>query len=303
MPTSFKTMLTGLLAFFSIFICSLNQAMVASNIVVIGSNVDDEGGVNIVLSSSDGRIFTPQMVPNSPHFWDVSLANNKYIVVGQCRANLLSKDGITFSSYATPFCLERIIWSHNQYFSFFNDPDTTSVELYSSPDGINYTKRFTGTDLAIWGIARGNGKYVAVGYNNVNPDPKDFGLIVTSPDGNHWTVIPKTNIPGQLFDIVWMCNQFVAIGTVIITSKNGTDWVNHKLNFPFRLYSIGFGNNTLVAVGQSGMIVTSRDGTHWSQQASGTENDLKKVAWINSIAEFVAVGSFGTILTSRDGVN
>jgi hypothetical protein len=39
----------------------------------------------------------------------------------------------------------------------------------------------------------------------------------------------------------------------------------------------------------------------WTQQTSGTRDDLNGVAYGNGL--FVAVGDFGTILTSPDGVN
>ena len=56
-----------------------------------------------------------------------------------------------------------------------------------------------------------------------------------------------------------------------------------------------------VAVGNSGTILTSSDGTSWTSPTSGTSNDLKGVTYANST--FVAVGKSGTILTSTDGTS
>ena len=55
-----------------------------------------------------------------------------------------------------------------------------------------------------------------------------------------------------------------------------------------------------IAVGASGTLLTSSDGTTWTAQTSGTSNNLKGVTYGNST--FIAVGgdgyANGTILTS-----
>ena len=53
------------------------------------------------------------------------------------------------------------------------------------------------------------------------------------------------------------------------------------------------------AVGNSGTILTSPDGTSWTSRTSGTTEDLYGVTYANST--FVVVGTSGTILTSSDG--
>ena len=54
-----------------------------------------------------------------------------------------------------------------------------------------------------------------------------------------------------------------------------------------------------VAVGNSGTILSSPEGTTWTSRTSGTSNNLNGIIYGNSI--FVAVGNSGTILTSSDG--
>ena len=53
-----------------------------------------------------------------------------------------------------------------------------------------------------------------------------------------------------------------------------------------------------VAVGANGTILTSSDGTSWTERTSGTSNDLFEVTYENST--FVTIGNGGTILTSTD---
>jgi photosystem II stability/assembly factor-like uncharacterized protein len=66
------------------------------------------------------------------------------------------------------------------------------------------------------------------------------------------------------------------------------------------LYGVTFGNNTFVAVGESGTIVKSNDnGASWEEAlSSGTSNTLNGVTFGNNI--FMAVGSSGTIVKSTD---
>lgn len=64
------------------------------------------------------------------------------------------------------------------------------------------------------------------------------------------------------------------------------------------LNAVTNGNGIFVAVGNSGAIVTSFDGTHWSARNSGVQEDLSSVCYGNG--KFVAAGS--TVLSSTDGV-
>jgi photosystem II stability/assembly factor-like uncharacterized protein len=54
-----------------------------------------------------------------------------------------------------------------------------------------------------------------------------------------------------------------------------------------------------VAVGNSGTILTSPDGSNWTSRTSNTSNLLEGIIYGNG--QFIAVGNNGTILTSTDG--
>jgi len=65
------------------------------------------------------------------------------------------------------------------------------------------------------------------------------------------------------------------------------------------LHSIVWTGAQLVAVGEKGTIITSKDGNVWALQKSGVITTLKSVAWTGTL--LVAVGE--SILTSPDGFN
>ena len=134
-------------------------------------------------------------------------------------------------------------------------------------------------------VAYGAGKYVAVGYTSfVDFDP----IILASVDGGvSWTNVSFPQFAGNSFDFVsgylnaihWNGQKFIAVGKrspltgddsrIILSSADGTTWelVEDDAEVPTELYSVTYGNNTWVAGGQYGGIVTSPTG------ASGT--------WIN----------------------
>ena len=67
------------------------------------------------------------------------------------------------------------------------------------------------------------------------------------------------------------------------------------------LDSLNLKSEFFVAVGESGTILTSSDGTTWTSRTSGTSQGLDGVSYGDST--FVAVGVIGTILTSSDGAS
>jgi hypothetical protein len=75
-------------------------------------------------------------------------------------------------------------------------------------------------------------------------------------------------------------------------------WVN-PLPQGNDLYGVAYGsNNTFVAVGYGGTVITSADGAAWSKQASGTEASFFSVAYGNGV---VVAGSGTGVFLSADG--
>jgi hypothetical protein len=94
----------------------------------------------------------------------------------------------------------------------------------------------------------------------------------------------------------------VGLGGTIITSNDGTTWTERTSGTSTYLGDASFGNNTFVTVGGSGTILTSSDkGTSWDNRTSGTTKYLQGVSFGNNT--FVTVGGSGTILTSSNGIS
>ena len=96
-------------------------------------------------------------------------------------------------------------------------------------------------------------------------------------------------------------DTFVAVGDngAIITSPDGVTWTSQISGYPNNLYGITYGNNIFVAVGE-GNTLTSPDGVTWTPQAAGAFTNFFAITYGNNT--FVKVGGNGTILTSPDTV-
>jgi hypothetical protein len=74
--------------------------------------------------------------------------------------------------------------------------------ILTSPDGVNWTQRASGTGDWLWGVTYGNGLFVAVGGG---------GTILTSPDGVNWTR-RASGTSNWLRGVTYGNGTFVAVG-------------------------------------------------------------------------------------------
>jgi hypothetical protein len=121
--------------------------------------------------------------------------------------------------------------------------------VYTSPDGVSWTERTSGTTERLYRVAYGKNIFVAVGWN---------GNIFTSPDGVSWA--QQTSPTGNtLYGVSYGNGTFIAVGHngTIITSTNGITWTKSTSGTTELLEGAGFGNNRFVAVGGNGAILQS----------------------------------------------
>ncbi|MCD1261707.1 S-layer homology domain-containing protein [Paenibacillus athensensis] len=199
----------------------------------------------------------------------------------------------------------------------------------SSPLG-GWTARTSGSTDTIYGIAYGNGLFVAGGdriitsadgvtWNTVTSPPGfSFiasmiygnglfvgvgwsGNLMTSPDGSNWTM-QASGTSGVVRDVVYANNLYVAVGDsgYVSTSTDGVTWTGRTSGISSSLNRITYGNGMYVAAGDSGKILTSADGINWTARTSGSTNQLYGAAYGNGM--FVVTGYEELILTSTDGV-
>jgi hypothetical protein len=157
-----------------------------------------------------------------------------------------------------------------------------SVPIATTTDNGSVSNAFIRT-------ASGNGVTVKV--------CRDAAIWSTS-NGSQWTRHPFAI---RLHDVTYGNGTFAAVGNegFLVTSTNGTSWVERNSDTDERLRGIAFGNGLFVAVGYAGVVITSKDGVKWKVRKSGTAERLQMVTFERG--KFVALGWKGLTLTSTNG--
>jgi hypothetical protein len=152
----------------------------------------------------------------------------------------------------------------------------------------------------IYGIAYGNGTFVAVSDKPNYFSITNQGGISVSTDGLNWSYTAYDN---SLYSVLFSGGSFVVLGEyvfydsgLVYASSNGLAW-NGPSDVGAPLNGVAYGNGIYVGVGYDyddfdppdvGTSFTSTDGLDWTYHATGTTNFLNGVAYGNG--RFVAVG-------------
>lgn len=165
--------------------------------------------------------------------------------------------------------------------------------IRTSADGIVWTARTSGTTKNLKAICWTGSSLVTVG---------DEGTVLTSATGSTWTA-RFSNTAEELKAVVWTGSGLVAVGElgVTLTSSTGTSWALASQSPALTFTSITHDGAQLIATASNGTLHTSPTGALWTQRYSSGSASFLGVTWTGSLA--VAVGSGGSVLTSPDGVN
>ena len=136
--------------------------------------------------------------------------------------------------------------------SYFDEPGV----IVTSPDGIVWTCRSSGTKNNLYSVAFGNGWFIAVG---------DSGAICTSEDGIVWKAQPS-GTDALLAAVAAGNNLFVAGGEsgAILISTNGMNWSSGNIGLPIYVNKIAFRADEFVVTNR-GTIFCSPSGLAWQR--------------------------------------
>jgi photosystem II stability/assembly factor-like uncharacterized protein len=220
-----------------------------------------------ILTSHDGHAWALQSGGTCPELDGVACVSPSFCVaVGEAGAILTSSDGHSWTPHpgVTRESLSGVSCASPAFCaavggSIVGGPGV----ILTTTDGSTWSPHPGITDETLFGVSCVMPSFcVAVGHNNT---------IVTSSDGNSWTVQQTGPAPGL--------TGLPGLGP-ILTSVSCA------------------GPSFCVAVGDKGTILTSSDGYTWTSHSSGGAN-LSSVS-CPSAGFCVAVEPGGTILTSRD---
>jgi large repetitive protein len=176
-----------------------------------GNNIWVTGSQNgEIATSSDAQSWTTVITGlTGSSFSEIIYENNIWVVVGRIATNGMSTGDMVSST-------DLSIWSRNSTSYTAPDKDFFGVaygnglfvavgcsgncsdswedstgEIYTSANGINWTKRTSGTQKRLFDVTFANNKFVVVGgkYDARVGDSGGKGIVLTSPDGITWTTI------------------------------------------------------------------------------------------------------------------
>jgi hypothetical protein len=250
-----------------------------------------------VWTSQDGYSWTDRTIAASAIPVYATFGNG--VFVNSANGISSSTDGIHWSSdtggygesYFNP---EGAAFLNGEYFVF----GTTEYVAYSM-DGYawaGYNNRYGPAGPILYGMAYGNGMYVAVCSSGIIW-ANTFVPQTAFPHGINGVdpSLRTSGVASDLLGVAYGNSTFVVIGTggTILTSPDGITWTQQTSGTANTLNAIAFGNGMFVTVGVGGTILTSPDGVIWTSKAGVTTNLLRGIAFTNN--KFIAVGAAGTV--------
>lgn len=200
-----------------------------------------------------------------------------------------------------------------------------------SDDGLGWTPASSGTNAALLGVVYGGGQYAAVGGG---------GVLLRSSDAMAWTAsVSPTNrtlderrlgrrpLRGRRADRRHAdLQQRRRLGHRGLSNQpqpslrplaeksvshygqcrlpfhfaDGLTWSHRSFGTLLAAYDVAWGAGRYLAVGSSGLILTSSNSVDWTAQTSPYAGRLRRVLWAEN--RFVAAGDDGVVLSSPDGI-
>ncbi len=198
-----------------------------------------------------------------------------------------------------PGCFRSAVFSGNLLVAVGDSGlcETTTTPMVKS----SYVKRNPATTENLYGLAYGNGLFVAVGYH---------GVIVTSPDGVSWTLrcpFEESGVFPQGRSLIGVCyadGLWVAAGIDgrVKTSPDGITWTERgQAPGGARINALAYRNGTWVAAAGSGYIYYSSNGISWTRASSAPSEGMNLYSALATDSGFVVGGRLGMCLTSTNG--
>lgn len=203
------------------------------------------GANGTILSSSNTTLWTTRTSGTSRDLNSIALGAGRWVAVGDNGTIVTSSDGNTFAAATsgTSANLLRVVYS-GRFVAV-----GTGGTIVSSTDGLSWQSTSSNTTEDLRALSIGSGRFVALGGNGAN---------LISADGLSWTA--QQTVGAVNFRSVTRGNQFVAVGTggAIYTSTDGTSWTAQNSGTTVTLNSVSLLGDGYLAVGDSGVNLTSR---------------------------------------------
>lgn len=276
--------------------------------------ISGQSETNNISVSTDGVSWTPLQMPTT------NMAIDE-VPDAICWANTTNFGAIHNDSWTTTtidyvdkaYNIFYLAWANSLgIFCALASSGSNSNQVFTSPDGINWTQRTMSSHSDWRGLCWSEelGLFCAVSTWPM--------VIATSPDGVTWS---EQEFAGAYWkDVCWSAELtlFCAVGNndtdaqCVATSPDGITWTLRTAIAEKFWAAVCWSadlNLFCAASGRSSSldIMTSPDGTTWTEQtvSLGTEiSQIQGITWSSELNLFCAVGAYGThrAMTSPDGI-
>ena len=204
---------------------------------------------------------------------DAIYADNLYLVSSNASGGTLSTsiDTINWTARTCPVN-QKFSLTYGNGIYVAGGASGSSGEIATSTNAITWTLRTSGQPGASFlSLIYANNLYVA-----------GIGNILTSTDSIIWT--KRTAGTNQIASLTYGNNLYVAAGSgLIASSTDAITWILRTSGTINTLNDITFGNNTYIAVGNSGTLITSTNAIIWNLRTTKTAFNLLAVTHTNNI--------------------
>ena len=267
------------------------------------------GRTGYISTSTDGTTWSSAHLDDAlrtqPYWSSIIYNNGEFITINPHGYMATSTDSLTWKVYGNSTETSKkplIAHGNGKFLIIYRDLENTTVTF--SPDGYawSYQQPIQGLDRV---DPRGGCLYFANDrFNLITYTGDEY----TSPDGITW------EYHSRISTFSYNRNSEIACGNgvkVAIRKNDGYYAVENTIAYTPTYYTnlgehdwsaLSTGNGTIVALGRTGYISTSTDGTTWTEAAQNAnlgENRWVGIAYGNE--KFVAIGNEGYISTSTDG--
>jgi hypothetical protein len=229
------------------------------------------GAEGTILTSTDAEKWVLRSSGFGDSFLAVAYGNGLFLAVGPHTSSTGSSQSVLASSVdGTNWTISLVEMGGDPLDLAFGNGVFVAAVMGSnqqpacatSVDGQAWDLHAWPADVSPRRLAYGNGQFVAVG--GLCGLGRCSGSIVTSVDGTNWT--RQEFQPRFLYGVAFGHDQFIAVGgncdmggcdSLIIASRDGQSWVPHRAGTRTALTSVAFGDDTVVILGENGLILQS----------------------------------------------
>jgi hypothetical protein len=228
------------------------------------------GGFGTIVRSPDGASWATRTSGTKAALYGVAWSGREYVAVGASGEALRSWDSRTWTRQVsgTTETLRAVAWAGREFIAV---GDTSTV--IGSPDGTQWASLDPPGQYRYAGVASDGAVVVVVGEGQSGgPSGFDSGFAVVTIRNEDGTWTGPTRPPGGgLKAAIWTGTQFVAVGGrgTILTSADGSAWTDRSLWMDQAIVSVAWNGTDLVAVTEFGRVLTSRDGQTWTVRSLG----------------------------------